>query len=401
MKKILLVIFGLILCSNAISKDFTIGKKLKQVSADGLTKAGTGEKIYSKDKTFKIEGDWSEKFVIGHGDCGTDTTWSDCSADRSRVEKDEGYSRAKNKWYKFSFFIPSDYPWKASGNKIIYQMIAQTKAANSREPMWRFDLFQEGSAGIYNFESSGLNIKFGMANEFQKAVTCTDILSWEQMLGKWNEVVFFVNYGKKPTKWLTVGDKKYYAGLWINGSRVELECAEKERMPKGILGKHRNLFSKKGSNFSYGIYLTRVGEYILSEMKAKNMCKGKGADCGLPIKWKKDKGGDAMSKTQYIKNWTKLDWPLKLETRRIWFDNQDKDSSKENIWNMPLDQGEKSPKKNDPKYRAIIKSKTDQNILIKVDDYSREKAEEIGMKQCKEISDQCYVHYSTLVNPYR
>lgn len=61
----------------------------------------------------------------------------------------------------------------------------------------------------------------------------------------------------------------------------------------------------------------------------------------------------------------------------------------------------KNPQKNDPKYRAIIKSKTDQNILIKVDDYSREKAEEIGMKQCKEISDQCYVHYSTLVNPYR
>jgi hypothetical protein len=396
MKKNILLIIGLILCNSAFSKDYTIGKKLKMVSADGFTKANTGEKIYSRDKNFKIEGDWSEKFVLGHGDCGTDTTWSDCRSDRSRVEKEEGYSKAMHKWYKFSFFIPEDYPFKANGNKAILQMIAQVKATDSREPIWRFDLFQEGG-NPYRFESAGLNMKFGLSNDFHQAVTCTNILSWTQMLGKWNEIVLFVNYKKKPTEWLSVGEDKYFAGLWINGERAELECAEQVRMPKGILGKYRSLFNKKGSQFSYGTYLTRVGEYILSEMEAKNMCVGKDKNCGLAIEWRKDKGGDAMNKTEYIKNWTEIDWPIKLETRRIWFDNQDVASSNKNIWNMPLTYKVDANKKkidNTTKFLTIVIRKSDPSIEFRAEDETKGKANVKAMKKCLEKYDDCSIKSS-------
>ena len=94
MKKILILIISLFFNFNYVySADYKIGNKLKMVSADGFTKANTGEKIYSKDNTLKIEGDWSERFVLGHGDCGSDTTWSDCKSDRSRVEQKENYSK--------------------------------------------------------------------------------------------------------------------------------------------------------------------------------------------------------------------------------------------------------------------------------------------------------------------
>ena len=66
MKKILILIISLFFNFNYVySADYKIGNKLKMVSADGFTKANTGEKIYSKDNTLKIEGDWSERFVLG------------------------------------------------------------------------------------------------------------------------------------------------------------------------------------------------------------------------------------------------------------------------------------------------------------------------------------------------
>lgn len=399
MKKILILIISLFFNFNYVySADYKIGNKLKMVSADGFTKANTGEKIYSKDNTLKIEGDWSERFVLGHGDCGSDTTWSDCKSDRSRVEQKENYSKTRNKWYRFSFFIPENYPSKARGIKTIQQMIAQVKASDSREPIWSLGLFQEGG-DPYRFQTSGLNLKFGLANNDHRVVTCRNILSWEEMLGKWNEITIFVNYSKKTTDWLTVDGKEYYAGLWLNEKRMKLQCAEKKNMPNGILGEYDYLFNKKGSHFSYGIYLTRVGEYLLSEMNALGMCEEKNESCGLNIQWKKDKGGHGMKSTKYIQNWTKVKWPIKLETRKVWFDNQAKKSSKKNIWNMPLKIAiDKSSNIKNSKFLAIVVSKSNPSVKFTAEGDTKGKANVKAMRKCFEKHDDCSLDSSRIIN---
>ena len=47
------------------------------------------------------------------------------------------------------------------------------------------------------------------------------------------------------------------------------------------------------------------------------------------------------------------------------------------------------------KYIAVIKSKNDENYLLKVDAATKKLAKKKGLKQCKEEENTgCYVHYS-------
>ena len=61
------MLFGI---SNIAKAENKIWTEEHSLSYSGKTKAGTGEQGYSKDYEHKIEGKYSEKFVLGHGDCG-------------------------------------------------------------------------------------------------------------------------------------------------------------------------------------------------------------------------------------------------------------------------------------------------------------------------------------------
>ena len=50
------------------------------------------------------------------------------------------------------------------------------------------------------------------------------------------------------------------------------------------------------------------------------------------------------------------------------------------------------------KYTAVIKSKDDENYLLKVNDTTEKRAKKKGLKKCKETGNTgCYVHYSSKV----
>jgi len=107
-----------------------------------------------------------------------------------------------------------------------------------------------------------------------------------------------------------------------------------------------------------------------------------------------------MNKTEYIKNWTEIDWPIKLETRRIWFDNQDVASSDKNIWNMPLTYKVDTNKKidNASKFLSIVIRKSDPSIEFRAEDETKGKANVKAMKKCLEKYNDCSIKSSGVVN---
>ena len=271
-------------------------------SAKGETKAGTGELVYSKDHNHKIEGKYSEKFVLGHGDCSTGrggSSWNDCVTDRGRVERHGGYSFSRNKWYKFSIFV--DPNW----DKASKASIAQVKVKNLRFPVWM------------------LRIDNGQLKMEMNTLKCykSYLVDLKQLAGSWNDIVIYVNYSKKATDW----SRGAYTMLWVNGERKDLGvCGE---LP--VLSKYSGKFNKKGSSFRYGIYHSYVSREL--DIKAKTA----GVDMNLPGCNDVHKGLGHTSRSVTCKPW-EVKWPVKLETKRIWFDDMQDKASKKNIWNMDL-----------------------------------------------------------------
>ena len=118
MKKILIIIFGLILCSNAFAKTkFSEIKKALKEDKYGIVGPSNISPLTSPKainpisiNDFSIVGDSSLRFESNHGECGQEPIWSDCENDRERVElvfKKEKWK--KEKWYRFYIFLPQDY----------------------------------------------------------------------------------------------------------------------------------------------------------------------------------------------------------------------------------------------------------------------------------------------------
>jgi len=271
-------------------------------NAKGETKAGTGEKTYSKDYTLKIEGEYSEKFVLGHGDCGG----SDCKTDRGRVEREIKYAPGKHIWYKFSFYL--DKEWDIGKKDILSDgttaSIAQVKVKSVRPPIWMLRVDQ----GMLKLEMNILDKR------------CPFLLLPEDMMGKWNQIILYANYSKKPTPWL----KDKYLGLWINEKQRQVDnCAN-----QNLLGKEQSAYNRKGTSFRYGLYHS----YVSRELN--QLAKEAGVE--MKLKGWNDKGG--AGKSGDIKSFTnkpwKIDWPVKMKTKRIWFDDMVLTKSSKNVWNL-------------------------------------------------------------------
>ena len=106
-----------------------------------------------------------------------------------------------------------------------------------------------------------------------------------------------------------------------------------------------------------------------------------------------------MKSTKYIQNWTKVKWPIKLETRKVWFDNQAKKSSKKNIWNMPLKIAiDKSSNIKNSKFLAIVVSKSNPSVKFTAEGDTKGKANVKAMRKCFEKHDDCSLDSSRIIN---
>ena len=99
MKKIILILFGLILCGNAFAK--TKFSEVKKALKEDFKKA-IPEKFHHLNSPkainpvsvsdFSIIGDKSIRFESNDGECGKEPKWNDCTNDRERTEL---YSKKK------------------------------------------------------------------------------------------------------------------------------------------------------------------------------------------------------------------------------------------------------------------------------------------------------------------
>ena len=201
MKKILIIIFGLIVCSNVFAKTkFSEIKKALKEDKNGIVGPSNISPLTSPKainpisiNDFSIVGDNSLRFESNHGECGQEPIWSDCENDRERVElvfKKEKWK--KEKWYRFYIFLPQVYnsidpalmsfiQWKRFDPSLVLVMFKHTKNGLIFERNYQ----SLQPTGIFYLKKN------------------------DELYGNWTEIIFATNWHPDP--------KKGFMKVWIDG----------------------------------------------------------------------------------------------------------------------------------------------------------------------------------------
>jgi len=286
---ILIVIF---FTNNLLAETFF--GKLETPLSPLLTKKGQKTSELSKD--FVFEGEYSEKFTLGHGDCGRDGSYSDCINDRGRVERKIDYRKGNEYYYSFSLYVPEDFN-SGGGNSI-----AQSKIQKLRPPAW-----------MLRFRDDFYALKFDAGQKMGKECLLDKI---DTIKGKWTSFVVYANYGKKANEDFSYNGREFLGGLWVDGKRILLPCADKIQLDENRLVPKEGLssFSSKGTNFKYGIYNSYVSRWLYKESVAKGFKPN-------VTEWV-DKGsvGKGTSSTSYSKDPWNVDWGIEYPTKVLYYD---------------------------------------------------------------------------------
>ena len=176
--KFITLLFFLIHISSSYAEEL-FGYLELPVSAEIVS--STGEPTFSKETEIVREGEFSEKFMLGHGDCGKgEDGYSDCNMDRGRVERRTDYVNRHKAFYTFSIYVPKDF------NPTRFTSIAQAKIKKVRPPVWMFGLAEDGMGGIF------LNLEFNTIGR-----KCKRIYPISKMYDKWTDIDFLVSYKNK------------------------------------------------------------------------------------------------------------------------------------------------------------------------------------------------------------
>ena len=232
MKKIILIIFGLILCGNAVAKT-KFSEVKKALKEDGYGKAipETFHHLNSPNainpisvSDFSIIGDNSIRFESNDGECGKEPKWSDCANDRERTEL---YYKKKNwkkeRWYRFYIHLPKDYNSIAPAKMSLIQW-------KRHKPSKVLVMFQHMHAGL-TFNRNGDSFKDSYVVLKRN----------EELLGNWTEIIFNTNWHPDP--------EKGYMKVWVDG-KLKVDF-------KGVSN------TKKGKELSlrYGLYSSSMSRY--------------------------------------------------------------------------------------------------------------------------------------------
>ena len=291
MKFICSLLFFLIFINTCYSEEF-FGYLEKPLSAEIVS--STGELTFSKETKIVKDGSFSEKFILGHGDCGSDSYGhNDCNTDRGRVERRTNYVNRDKAFYIFSIYVPKNF------NPTKYTSIAQAKIKKVRPPVWMFGLVKDSMGNDF------LQLDFNTIGR-----TCKRIYPSSKMYDKWTDIVFFVSYKNKYDP--QVGEN--LAALWINNERVKVPCFNKNTLKNVISKKEVGQFKSKAVNFKYGIYHSYVSRWLYIE----NIKAGYKANLSGWID-KTGKGKSGSSKSYTNEPW-KVDWKIKMPLKTLYFD---------------------------------------------------------------------------------
>ena len=178
---------------------------------------------------FSIVGEKSIRFELRAGDCGKDRDggWSDCKKDRERHELSGRYRVSKGeRWYAWSIYLPKDFKNVQPASTMLAQFHQEKKHV-----IWMFKN-KHGGYWIENYVP-------------EYTVSSTQILTREQMAGKWNDILVNVNWSHKDDGFFKV---------WVNNKLVN-----------DFKGKTKSKGVK--TYFKFGIYRSKVSTYELMYKK--------------------------------------------------------------------------------------------------------------------------------------
>ena len=230
--KIFLILFGLILCTNAYAKT-KFSEVKKALKEDGYGKA-IPEKFHHLNSRkainpvsvsdFSILGDKSIRFESNNGECGKEPKWNDCTNDRERTElyyKKKPWK--KERWYRFYIYLPKDYNSIAPAKMSLIQW-------KRHKPSKVLVMFQHMHAGL-TFNRNG--------DSFKDSYVV--LKSNEDLLGNWTEIIFSTNWHPDP--------EKGFMKVWIDGKLAYDYEGPTNWGKKKHKGKRRNV-----CYFKFGLY---------------------------------------------------------------------------------------------------------------------------------------------------
>ena len=237
MKKFLGILFlSLLFCSNGFAgkevnlpKDVVSGSKFKKSLTGSYYKKYGMQVVDKKDGHPVRMGEKSIRFELRAGDCGKDRDggWSDCKKDRERHELSGKYRVSKGeRWYAWSIYMREDFVNVDPVSVILGQFHQEKKHV-----IWMFKN-KHGGYWIENYVP-------------EYTVSSTQILTREQMLGKWNDILVNVNWSHKDDGFFKV---------WVNNKLVH-----------DFKGKTKSKGVK--TYFKFGIYRSKVSTYELMYKK--------------------------------------------------------------------------------------------------------------------------------------
>jgi len=232
MKKIIIILFGLIVCTNAFAKT-KFSEVKKALKEDGYGKA-IPERYHGNNSKkainpvsvsdFSIIGDKSIRFESNDGECGVQSSWNDCTNDRERAEiyyKKKPWK--KERWYRFYIYLPKDYNSIAPAKMSLIQW-------KRLKPSKVLVMFQHDHSGL-TFNRNGDTFKD----------TYIVLKPNKDLLGSWTEIIFSTNWHPDP--------EKGFMKVWID-----------EKLKVDFKGRSN---SKKGKELSlrYGLYSSSMSRY--------------------------------------------------------------------------------------------------------------------------------------------
>ena len=232
MKKILIILFGLILCGNAFAKT-KFSEVKKALKEDGYGKA-IPEKFHHLNSPkainpvsvsdFSILGEKSIRFESNDGECGKEPKWNDCTNDRERAElyyKKKPWK--KERWYRFYVHLPKDYNSIAPAKMSLIQW-------KRHKPSKVLVMFQHDHSGL-TFNRNGDTFKD----------TYIVLKPNKDLLGSWTEIIFSSNWHLDP--------EKGFMKVWIDG-KLKVDFKGRSNSIKG-----------KELSLRYGLYSSSMSRY--------------------------------------------------------------------------------------------------------------------------------------------
>ena len=213
-----------------LPKDVVSGNKFKKSLSKKYKKHGM-QVVKKKDGHPVRAGEKSIRFEVRPGDCGYNEDWNDCDKDRERHELSGKRISSGEWWYAWSIFLPKDFT-----------NVSPTKVALGQ-------FHQEKGHVVWMFQNQNFSIPGGYWVDNQVpgyTKTLDKVLTNEEMIGKWNDILVNVKWSKKEDGFFKV---------WVNN-----------KLGYEYMGPTK---TKAKVYFKFGIYRSYLSKWIYSSRNKK------------------------------------------------------------------------------------------------------------------------------------